>query len=107
MAKFYGVIGYAITTETTPGVWVDTFIERNYTGDIVRNMRNWQHSDNVNPDITISDTISIIADGFVLENVHYMKYVKWQGSTWNIISIQVEHPRVIIGIGGLYSGQAN
>ena len=57
MAKFYGVIGYAITTETTPGVWVDTFIERNYTGDIVRNMRNWQHSDNVNPDITISGQV--------------------------------------------------
>lgn len=106
MAKFYGTIGYGITkeSETSPGVWIDEFIERNYTGDVLRNMRNWRMAENVNPDITVSDTISIIADGYALENLHSMKYVKWRGATLAVISITVERPRVILEIGGLFSG---
>lgn len=30
MAKFYGVIGYAVTEETKPGVWAEKIIERMY-----------------------------------------------------------------------------
>ena len=33
MAKFYGVIGYAVTEETKPGVWAEKIIERMYYGD--------------------------------------------------------------------------
>jgi hypothetical protein len=106
MAKFYGTIGYASTTEseTEPGVWEDKIIERSYTGDVISNLRRWQSNENVNPDLTITDTISIIADGFILDNVHAMKYVKWMNATWAVISIRVERPRVILEIGGLYSG---
>mgnify|MGYP001450408843 FL=1 len=39
MAKFYGVIGYAETTETAPGVWAEVITERNYSGDVIRNTR--------------------------------------------------------------------
>jgi hypothetical protein len=108
MAKFYGIIGYAITeeSETSPGVWIDEPTERSYTGDIIRSVNRWRSEDQVNPDFTISDTISIIADGFALENVGSMKYVKWRGATWAISSVSVERPRVIIEIGGLYSGNS-
>ena len=34
MAKFYGVIGYAVTEETKPGVWAEKIIERMYYGDL-------------------------------------------------------------------------
>ena len=33
MAKFYGIIGYAITEEIKPGVWTERIIERMYYGD--------------------------------------------------------------------------
>jgi hypothetical protein len=105
MAKFYGIIGYAITKVTTPGVWVDDVVERKYTGDVLKASRNWRSTENVNPDLTISETISIIADGFILENAQYMKYVKWRGAAWTIESITIERPRVILGIGGLYNGE--
>ena len=30
MAKYYGVIGYVETVETSPGVWEEQITERNY-----------------------------------------------------------------------------
>jgi len=42
MAKYYGVIGYAIQKETAPGVWEDTIIEKNYRGDVILNQQRWQ-----------------------------------------------------------------
>jgi hypothetical protein len=106
MARFYGIIGYSSTEEaeeTSPGVWKDKFVERPYTGDILENKRSWRDSGNVNPDVVISETISIVADGFVLENLYSMKYVKWRGETLAIASVTIERPRVIVAIGGLFN----
>lgn len=104
MAKFYGVIGYANTTETAPGVWVDDIIEKPYTGDVIKDVRRWGNtSEKVNPNLTISNTISIVADNFTLENMHTMKYVKWQGAAWSIETIKIERPRLLLTIGGLYN----
>ena len=75
MAKFYGKIGYAVTIETEPGVWVDQIAERSYYGDVIRNVRKLQTSDQVNDDINISNEISIVADPFAYQNFHSMRYV--------------------------------
>ena len=37
MAKFHGLIGYAETVETVPGVWKEQITEREYDGDFIRN----------------------------------------------------------------------
>ena len=39
MPKFYGNIGYAISKETAPGVWVEDIVEHKYSGDVYRNTR--------------------------------------------------------------------
>jgi len=106
MAKFHGVIGYTIAKETAPGVWIEEAIERPYTGDILRVKRNWQQSGGVNPNLTMSETISIIADSFTLDNVNTMRYVKLRDAKWAINGIEVERPRILITIGGLYSGKS-
>ena len=36
MAKFYGPIGYAISTETRPGFWEDVIEEHTLFGDVLR-----------------------------------------------------------------------
>ena len=76
MAKFFGKIGYAVTTETEPGVWVEQITERSYYGDVIRNVRKLQTSDQVNDDINISNEISIVADPFAYQNFHSMRYVE-------------------------------
>jgi len=105
MAKFHGKIGYAITAETTPGVWTEQVTERDYFGDIVKHVQKWQSGDNLNDDIKIDNEFSVVADPFAYENFHAMKYVKWMGAPWKIVKIDVQRPRIRLTIGGVYNGE--
>lgn len=108
MSKFYGPIGYGLSTqkETSPGVWELVPNERNYYGDIVQNTYRQQTTNNVNDDVVITDRISIVADPYALQNYYEMKYVVWRGHKWKIASIDASNPpRLIITLGGLYVDQ--
>ena len=104
MAKYYGVIGYADTVETAPGVYEEQITERNYYGELVRNTRRLQTSDQVNDNINIANEISIIADPFATQNFHAMRYIEFMGAKWKITNVEVRYPRLILTIGGLYNG---
>lgn len=102
MAKFFGVVGYAETTETRPGVWEEVCIERPYYGDFLRNFHKLQGDSKVNPDIDVSMDISILADPFAYEHYAMMRYVVLGGAKWRISSVEVQYPRLRLTIGGLY-----
>lgn len=104
MAKFYGKIGFADTVEPSPGVWTEKIVERNYFGDIIRNTRRLQSSDQLNDDINISNEISIVADPYANQNFHSMRYVKFMGAKWKITNVEVRYPRLILTVGGVYNG---
>ena len=104
MAKFFGKIGYAETVETTPGVWEEKIAEREYFGDLIRNTRSLQSGEQLNDNINISNEISIVADPFAYENFHSMRYVEFMNAKWKISSIEVQYPRLILSVGGLYNG---
>ena len=103
MAKFCGVIGYAVTKETEPGIWEEQIVEVEYFGDVIRNTRRFSGSAKVNDDINISNQISIIADPFANNNFHAMKYVVFMGAKWKISEVTVQYPRLVLTIGGLYN----
>ena len=103
MAKFCGVIGYAVTKETEPGIWEEQIVEVEYFGDIIRNTRRINAPGKVNDDISISNQISIIADPFANNNFHAMKYVVFMGAKWKVSEVTVEYPRLILSIAGLYN----
>jgi hypothetical protein len=103
MAKFYGVIGYAETVETRPGIWEKQITERHYYGDVTRNTRRLQSSDKLNDDINISNEISIVADPFANQNFHSMAYVEFMGAKWKITNVEVQYPRLILSIGDVYN----
>ncbi len=104
MAKFYGEIGY-IKTVVENGDWIEDTVERPYYGDLTRNPNvNFQSSGEVNDNINISNSISILADSFANENLQYMRYVKIQGTKWKITSAEIQYPRIILSIGGVYNG---
>jgi len=73
MAKWYGVIGYAETVETKPGVWKEQITERTYYGDLVRNTRKLQTTDQLNDNINVANEISIVSDPFANQNFHSMR----------------------------------
>ena len=103
MAKFYGVIGYAVTKETAPGVWTEEITEQSYYGDLTRNMRRLQDSGDLNDDINVANEISIVADPFAYQNFHTMRYVEFMGAKWKISSVEVQYPRLILTVGGVYN----
>ena len=105
MAKFYGQIGYTVSVNDGYGVWTDQVTERTYKGDIVRNTRRWEQGESINDDLSLTNNISVIADKFCLDNLSAMKYVKWRGNYWKITNVEIQEPRVILTLGGVYNGQ--
>lgn len=103
MAKFYGKIGFAENVETEKGVWEEKITERSYFGDVTRNIRRLRDASKVNSDVDISNEISIVADPYANENFHTMRYVVFMGPKWKIESVEVQYPRLILSIGGLYN----
>lgn len=105
MAKFYGPIGYSIPVETRPGVWTDKIEEHNSYGDVDRAASYWATaSDSTNDNLNMSVQISIVADPFASNNLHAMKYVRFQGAEWKITRVEPRYPRLILTIGGVYNG---
>lgn len=104
MAKFHGVIGYGITVETKPGVWKDQITEREYSGDLNKNTRRLQSSDQLNDNIVVSNEISILSDPFANENFHSIRYVEFMGAKWKITNVDVQYPRLVLTLGGVYNG---
>lgn len=105
MAKFYGNVGYIKTVEVEPGIYDEQPVERPYYGDVTRNTSRYQSSGGVNDDININNIISIIADPFANENFQHMRYVEFMGTKWKITNVEVQYPRLILTIGGVYNGK--
>lgn len=104
MAKWYGVIGYADNVEIEPGLYEDQIIERPYYGDLIRNTRKLQSSGEINDNINLSNEISIVADPYANQNFYKMRYIEFNGTKWKIADVEVQYPRLILQIGGLWNG---
>lgn len=104
MAKFYGVIGYGETVEKDPGVWDDIIVERKYYGDVVRNTRKLQNGEKVNNDLSVGNSISIVADAYANEHFFAIRYIRWAGTLWTISDVEVQSPRLLLRLGGVYNG---
>lgn len=104
MAKFYGKVGYIETVEYEPGCWEEQVTTRAYYGDVTRNTSRFQSSGGINDDINVSNNISIIADPYANEKFQYMRYVEFMGAKWKITNVEVQYPRIILTIGGVYNG---
>lgn len=104
MAKFFGPVGYTVTTETSPGIWIEVITEYNYYGDVIKNMSKVRSGDGLNDNIVIENQISIVADEFAYSNFQSIRYAKWMGGLWKIASVNVQRPRLILTIGEVYNG---
>lgn len=104
MARFYGPVGYATTVETSPGVFTETIQERFYYGDELRSTRRLRESEYLNGTLSVTNSLSILADAFALENFFAIRYVKWAGAFWKVSEVEIQRPRLILRLGGVYNG---
>ena len=108
--KFCGNVGYSLgTVEETgdrEGNWIEKVEERRYYGDVTRNTRRWSDSnETVNDDLLLNDSFSIVADGYAYEHCAQIKYVRWMGACWKVTNVEIQRPRLLLTVGGVYNGQ--
>lgn len=104
MTRFFGRIGYGDTIESAPGVFVDNIIEYSYYGDVIRNARNLREGENLNPDLSVQNSISVVADAYANEHFFSIRYVEWAGVLWTVSSVEVQSPRLLLRLGEVYNG---
>ena len=104
MARFFGRVGYGEAVETSPGVWIDEVVEREYYGDVIRNARNLREGENLNPDLSVQNSISIVADAYANDHFFAIRYVEWAGVLWTVSSVEVQSPRLLLRLGEVYNG---
>lgn len=105
MPKCSGVIGYALAVETQPGVWTETMTYKNYYGDVVKDNRRIVDQTQINDSLNISNNISVVSNTFMLSNLAFIRCISFMGSKWNVTSVDIKHPRIVLTIGGLYNGE--
>lgn len=104
MAKFYGIVGFFDEYESSDGIWEEQFLERIYTGDIIKNSRQWSASESINDNFRVNNIVSIISDDYALENLFAIRYVKWMGVAWRVTTVDVELPRLNLTLGEVFNG---
>jgi hypothetical protein len=106
MARFFGEVGYGESIEdpSGSGVWVDEITEVHYYGDVIRDTRKLEPGENLNDNITVSNSISIVADEFAVNNFLKIKYIRWAGTLWTVSNVEVKSPRLILSLGSVYNG---
>lgn len=103
MAKFFGKIGYWMLVEKRPGVSMPEYVEREYYGDLTRNMVKHENSGGVNDNLNVANSLSIVADPFAYEHAADIRYVEMLGANWKVASVEVRYPRLLLTIGGVYN----
>lgn len=105
MAKYSGMIGFGYSEQGANDVTLIEIIEKPYYGDVTKNYYRNQPGEDLNDNITVDNVISIVSNPYLSENLASLKYVTWNGSKWKISSVEINHPRVNLTIGGVYNGQ--
>lgn len=106
MAKFFGEIGYGESVEDPvgSGKWKDVITEHQYYGDVIRNTRRLEDGEGINDNLTVGNSISVVADEYANEHFHAIRYIRWAGVPWTVTSVEVRAPRLILDLGEVYNG---
>lgn len=104
MAKFSGIVGFVQQYESSDAVWTDKVQERKYRGDVIKNARKWENGEYLNDNLNINNRFSIVADVYAFQNFFAIRYIQWMGVYWKVTNVEVQRPRLILTIGGVYNG---
>ena len=108
--KFAGDVGFWLeNVETKPGIFGNKMVEKHYVGDVIRAYNKWDsRSDalsSTTDELSVNNQVSILADLFAQEKWPSIKYVVWNGKPWKVKTVQVNWPRLVLEIGGVWNGQ--
>jgi hypothetical protein len=101
--RFYGNVGYGEPVKKAPGVTKIEYTTKAYYGDVLKDTSRWERAEGLNDNLNIANRISIVADGYAYEKFYAIVWVEWMGKKWKVQSAEVQRPRIILSIGGLWN----
>lgn len=104
MAKFAGLVGYVTEEETALGVWSPVETPKRMKGDMLRQSSSSQNGDKVNSDITLNHRVSLVGDAYAFGNYFNIKWIEVNSRKWEVESVEIKSPRLIVTVGGLWNG---
>lgn len=105
MSRFFGKVGYETPGQLVDDIWTAEIVERDYYGDAVRVSRSLEPNSQVNDDIRLQNQYSIMADAYAMQHYSWIKYLVLDGVRWTVTTVEVQRPRLILSLGGVYDGQ--
>ena len=105
MPKYHGFVGFEISCETSPGVYEEKIVEREYYGDKIKDTRSISQNGVVNSNVNVSARFSILADPYAALNFLSIRYITYMGTKWIVTSVDNNYPRLELTVGGVYNGQ--
>lgn len=104
MAKFSGLVGYVEEKETVPGVWTPVETPISMKGDIIRQASSFQEEGKVNPNVSLNHRVSLIGDSYSFKRYYQIRYIVIDDVKWAVASVELQRPRIILTLGGVYNG---
>lgn len=102
MNKWYGEIGYAMMVEDPVDVWKERITPRMTSGTVQQLSRRLQQTDQVNPNVVITNALSILADPYAIEHFQDIRYAEVWGTKWKVNNVEVQYPRLLLHLGEQY-----
>ena len=106
--KYTGKIGFAVMKNEGEGIYTEEIEEKVYYGDLLSS--RWNNENNQNSPLVVNcffvilnNSISVICDKYLSENISVIRYITYKNSKWCITGIEIQPPRIIINIGGIYN----
>ena len=105
MTKWCGVVGFTDTVETEPGLWELRVELRLYYGDLIYDRWKRENSGGINDNIDLSHQVSIVADPYAIDHCSSIVFVECMGEKGKVTNVEVQYPRLILSIGGVWNGK--
>ena len=106
MARWSGKIGFVEEKETSvnSGIFKSVPTEKPHYGTIVRESKKFQGGYAVNDNAVVTNRISFVGTQYAIDNVHNIKYAEFNGRMVQIKSYNIERPRIVVTLGGVWNG---
>lgn len=103
MAKYSGLIGFKEDQKVVDGIVSSGYKEVKLKGDVLSNVRTFQESQKKYDNISIGNSLSLVASEYAFNNCSRMRYAVYAGQKWKIESIEVKRPRIIVKLGDIWN----